>query len=205
MWQEKTLNILNALPKEDIKEVFLWAIEQIENNPKFQSAKKYWDELDEEHKNQYYEDGWWSWKYLTTWPLTPRVTKKWMKIDVKDNLYITASPLMRLWVSFWLLDKPRDLSNEDLIGNISKDAHNYNRFIKLLSITCKTQPELWELIPFVTALEPYVQWYEENWASLMQEKIRNKQLETTEKSTTHNLSVSEEDILEAKVVKNKTD
>jgi hypothetical protein len=61
-----------------------------------------------------------------------------------------------------LLEKPKNLSSEKLIKNIKKDAHNLNRYIKLLNITCKAIPELWELVPFVTALKPYAQWYEKN-------------------------------------------
>lgn len=203
MWAQEVLDIANqafdSLSDEQKKEVFLWVIEKIENNSKFQNAKKYWDDLDEEHKSQYYKDWWWSLRYMTTWPLTPRITRKWMKINVKDNLYTTASPLMRLWVSFWLLEKPKDLSNEKLVKNIKKDAHNLNRYIRLLNVTCKAIPELRELVPFVTKLKPYAQWYEENWAPLMQERIRNKQLENTEKSTTHNLSSEEENILESQI------
>ena len=204
MGSQEILDIANkafdSLSNEQKKEAFLWIIEKIENNPKFQNAKKYWDDLDEEHKNQYYKDGWWSWKYMTTWPLTPKITRKWMKIDVKDNLYTTASPLMRLWVSFWLLEKPTNLSSEKLIKNIKKDAHNLNRYIKLLNITCKAIPELRELVPFVTALKPYSQWYEKNWAPLMQERMKQKESKVSEENVAEELSASEEDILQSNVV-----
>lgn len=204
MGSQEILDIANkafdSLSNDQKKEVFLWIIEKIENNPKFQNAKKYWDDLDEEHKSQYYKDGWWSWKYMTTWPLTPKITRKWMKINVKDNLYTTASPLMRLWVSFWLLEKPKDLSNENLVKNIKKDARNLNRYIKLLNITCKAIPELWELVPFVTALKPYAQWYEKNWAPLMQERMKQKESKVSEENVAEELSASEEDILQSNVV-----
>ena len=207
MWKISTISTLawkafDTVPDEQKKAILLWAIETIENNEKFQKAKKYWDELDEEHKIQYYNDWWGSWKFLTTWPLTPKISKKWIRIDVKDNLYTSASPLMRLWVSFWLLGKPKDLEDEKLIKNIKKDAKNLNRYIKLLNITCKTIPELRELVPFVTQLEPYAKRYEKNWASLMQEKMRQDLTRQTEKSIAENLSASEENILESQIPQN---
>jgi len=205
MWKISTISTLawkafDTVPDEQKKAILLWAIETIENNEKFQKAKKYWDELDEEHKIQYYNDWWGSWKFLTTWPLTPKISKKWIRIDVKDNLYTSASPLMRLWVSFWLLGKPKDLEDEKLIKNIKKDAKNLDRYIKLLNITCKTIPELRELVPFVTQLEPYAKRYEKNWASLMQEKMRQDLARQTEKSIAENLSASEENILESQIL-----
>ena len=205
MWKISTISTLawkafDTVPDEQKKAILLWAIETIENNEKFQKAKKYWDELDEEHKIQYYNDWWGSWKFLTTWPLTPKISKKWIRIDVKDNLYTSASPLMRLWVSFWLLGKPKDLEDEKLIKNIKKDAKNLNRYIKLLNITCKNIPELRALVPFVTQLEPYAKRYEKNWASLMQEKMRQDLARQTEKSIAENLSASEENILESQIL-----
>ena len=198
-----TWKVFDAIPNEEKKEIFLWVIEKIENNPKFQNAKKYWDALDEDHKSQYYNDWWGSIKYFTTWPLTPRITKKWLKINIKDNLYTTASPLMRLWVSFWLLDKPKDLTDEKIIKNIKKDAHNINKYLKVLNFTCKTVPELREFVPFVTMVKPYAEWYESNWAPLMHDRIRNKQIEKTEESILETLYASEESILEQKVAQNK--
>lgn len=199
----KSWKLFEAIPNEEKKEMFLWVIENIENNPKFQNAKKIRDKLDEDHKSQYYKDWWGSIKYFTTWPLTPRITKRWLKINIKDNLYTTASPLMRLWVSFWLLDKPKDLTDEKLIKNIKKDAHNINKYLKVLNFTCKAIPELRELVPFVTMVKPYAEWYESNWAPLMQERIRNKQIETTEKSIAETLSASEWDVLKSEITENK--
>lgn len=189
----------DVLPNEQKKEIFLWAIEKIENNPKFQKAKKYWDNLDEEHKNQYYKDWWGSLRYFTTWPLTPRISKKWIRINVKDNIYTTASPLMRLGVSFGLLEKPKWLKDEVLIKNIKKDAKNLNRYIKLLNMTCKAIPELRELVPFVTQLKPYAKRYKENWVPLMQERMKQKLSMETEEYTAERLSASEWDILESQI------
>lgn len=105
-----------------------------------------------------------------------------------------------MWVSFWLLEKPKDLSNEKLVKNIKKDAHNLNRYIRLLNLTCKAIPELRELVPFVTKLKPYAQWYEENWVPLMQDRMRQKVSKESEENIAEVLSVSEEDILESNVV-----
>lgn len=200
--------VFDSLPNEEKKEVFLDEIEKIEADEDFKKLKKYWDVLDEDKKLKYYKD-WeiisiiWSVKY-TLQPLKP-LNIIHMKSDVKDRLYEKASPLIRLWVSFWLLDAPKKLEEKELLKNIKKDARRLRRNLWIFEKVCAVVPQLRAAFPIVKAIRPYAKRYEKNWAPLMQERIRNKQLETTEKSTTHKLSASEEDILETKVVENKAD
>ena len=212
MGWEKAVNIpgrvLNNMPQEEIKEVFLDEIEQIENDEKFQKMKEYRDRLDDKKKLKYYRE-WeiisilWSVRY-TTQPLKP-IDLFHLKADAKDRLYSKAAPLIRLWVSFWLLDAPESLPEKELLKNIKKDARRLRRNLWIFEKVCAVVPQLRVAFPFVKAIRPYAKRYEKNWAPLMQEKIRNKQLETTEKSTTHKLSASEEDILETRVVENNAD
>ena len=200
--------VFDSLPNEEKKEVFLDEIERIETDEEFKKIKKYWDVLDEDKKLKYYRD-WeiisiiWSVKY-TLQPLKP-LNIVHMKSDVKDRLYEKASPLIRLWVSFWLLDAPKKLEEKELLKNIKKDARRLRRNLWIFEKVCAVVPQLRAAFPIVKAIRPYAKRYEKNWAPLMQERIRNKQLETTEKSTTHKLSASEEDILETNVVENKAD
>ena len=168
-----------SLPEKEKKEAFLQVIDSIENSDNFQKAKKYWDELAEEDKMKYYKDWWGSWKFLTTWPLTPRINKDWIKIDLKDNMYTVMSPVMRLFVSFWILDKPKELSYEDLINNIETDAKALDRYITILEIVSIYYSELWELLEILKYLKPYAKWYKKNWAQLVQERIRDKQTNDT--------------------------
>lgn len=168
-----------SLPEKEKKEAFLQVIDSIENSDNFQKAKKYWDELAEEDKMKYYKDWWGSRKFLTTWPLTPRINKDWIKIDLKDNMYTVMSPVMRLFVSFWILDKPKDLSYEDLINNIETDAKALDRYITILEIVSIYYSELWELLEILKYLKPYAKWYKKNWAQLVQERIRDKQTNDT--------------------------
>ena len=126
-----------------------------------------------------------------------------MKSEAKDRLYLKAAPLIRLWVSFWLLDAPKLLPEKELLKNIKKDARRLRRNLWIFEKVCAVVPQLRAAFPIVKAIRPYAKWYEKNWVQLMQERIKNKQLENTEKSTTHNLSSEEEDILESDVVENK--
>lgn len=215
MWREKALNIwgkvLNTLPKDETKEIFLDEIEQIENDDNFKKMKKYRDNLDEDKKLKYYND-WevisvkWSVKWSTRWPLTPTISPTnplKIKIDVKDNLYVMASPLIRLWVSFWLLDAPKKLEEKELLKSIKKDARRLRRNLWIFEKVCAVVPQLKAAAPIVKAIRPYAKRYEKNWALLMQERIRNKQIKKAEKSIVETLSASEESILKSEVVQDK--
>ena len=196
-WKEilSTINkSFGSLPEEQKKEAFLQVVEVIENSNRFQNAKNYWDSLDEEHKLRYYTDWWGSLKFLTTWPLTPRITKQWLKIDMKDNIYTVMSPVMRLLVSFWLLDKPNELSYDDLIKNIESDAKTLENYIKILKIVSVFYPELNELLTILEYLEPYAKWYEENWTQIVQERIRDKQEKDTRDWLADTLSQWDENV-----------
>ena len=198
--------VFDSLPNEEKKEMFLDEIEQIENDENFKKMKKYWDNLDEDKKLKYYRE----WEIIsilgsvryTTQPLKP-INFLHLKSEAKDRLYSKAAPLIRLWVSFWLLDAPKLLPEKELLKNIKKDARRLRRNLWIFEKVCAVVPQLRAAFPIVKAIRPYAKWYEKNWVQLMQERIKNKQLENTEKSTTHNLSSEEEDILESDVVENK--
>lgn len=225
MWREKALNIwgkvLNTLPKDETKEIFLDEIEQIENDDNFKKMKKYRDNLDEDKKLKYYND-WevisvkWSVKWSTRWPLTPTISPTnplKIKIDVKDNLYVMASPLIRLWVSFWLLDAPKKLEEKELLKNIKKDARRLRRNLWIFEKVCAVVPQLKAAAPIVKAIRPYAKRYEKNGAPLMQERIKeqnaekareavDKQSEMAEQAIAKTLTTSEENILETNVKEN---
>ena len=199
--------VFDSMSNEEKKEVFLDEIEKIEKDEDFKKIKKYWDKLDEEKKLKYYED-WeiisvkWSVKWSTTWPLTPKVSPfnpLKVRIDVKDNLYEMASPLIRLWVSFWLIEAPKELKEKELLKNIKKDARRLRRNLWIFEKVCAVVPQLRAAFPIVKAIRPYAKWYEKHWAPLMQERIKNKKIEDTEIFTSENLSESEENVLESEI------
>lgn len=210
MWREKALNIwgkvLNTLPKEETKEVFLDEIEQIENDEKFQKMKEYRDKLDDKKKLKYYRE-WeiisilWSVRY-TTQPLKP-IDWFHLKADAKDRLYSKAAPLIRLWVSFWLLDAPESLPEKELLKNIKKDARRLRRNLWIFEKVCAVVPQLKAAGPIVKAIRPYAKRYERNWAPLMQERIRNKSIEKTEESIAETLISSEWDVLKTEIKDDK--
>lgn len=220
MWREKALNIwgkvLNTLPKEETKEVFLDEIEQIENDEKFQKMKEYYDKLDDKKKLKYYRE-WeiisvtWSVRY-TTQPLKP-IDLLHLKSDAKDRLYSQASPLIRLWVSFWLLDAPKSLPEKELLKNIKKDARRLRRNLWIFEKVCAVVPQLKAAAPIVKAIRPYAKRYEKNGAPLMQERIKEQnaekareavdnQSEMAEQAIAQTLTTSEENILETNVKEN---
>ena len=60
------------------------------------------------------------------------------------------------------------------------------------------------LYPVIQKLLPYAEWYEEHWAALIQERIKNKKSISVEKSVTTDLSSVEQDIVKTEVLeKNK--
>ena len=221
MWREKALNIwgrvLNTLPKEETKEVFLDEIEQIENDEKFQKMKGYWDKLDEKAKLRYYRE-WeivsvgWSVRY-TTKPLRP-IDLLHLKADAKNKLWETAAPVVRLWVSFWLLDAPEWLPEKELLKNVKKDARRLRRNLWIFEKVCAVVPQLKAAGPIVKAIRPYAKRYEKNGAPLMQERIKEKnaekareamenQSEMAEQAIVKTLTTSEENVLETNVKEKK--
>jgi len=207
--------VFDSLPEEEKKEVFLNTIESIENNQNFQKLKKYRDELDEDKKLQYYNK-WeiisvkWSIKYSTRpWikPIKPLLNPlnigSMVKENMKEEAYETASPLMRVWVSFWLLNPPKKLEEKKLLKNIEKDARRLRRNLWIFEKVCYIVPQLKAAAPIVKALKPYAKWYEKEWASLMQERIRQNLSKETAKDVASVLSSVEEDIVKTEVQETK--
>lgn len=210
MWREKAVNIagkvINTMPQDEIKETFLDEIEQVENDEKFQKLKKYWDNLDDKKKLKYYREWeivsiWWSVRY-TTKPLKP-IDLLHLKSDAKNKLWETAAPVVRLWVSFWLLDAPESLPEKELLKNIKKDARRLRRNLWIFEKVCAVVPQLKAASPIVKAIRPYAKRYEKNWAPLMQERIRNKSIEKTEESIAETLTSSESGVLKSEITEKK--
>ncbi len=207
-WEENVLGawnmvneVFDTLSEEEKKELFLNTIETIEQDEDFQNLKKYRDNMDEDKKLKYYYEGNisgvnWSAKWYTTWPLTPKFSKNSLKIriDVKDNIYTMASPLMRLWVSFWLLDAPKSLPEKELLKNIKKDARRLRKNLWIFEKVCAVVPQLKATYPFIKMVRPYAKRYEKYWVKLMQDRVKQKMLETTEKNIATALTSQEENI-----------
>lgn len=207
MWREKAVNIagkvINTMPQEEIKETFLDEIEQIENDENFQKMKEHWDKLDEKQKLSTYKKWemisiWWSFRHVNE-QLKP-IDLLHLKSDAKNKLWTTAAPVVRLWVSFWLLDAPKWLPEKELLKNIKKDARRLRRNLWIFQKVCAVVPQLKAAAPIVKAIRPYAKRYEKNWAPLMQERIKNKNIEKTEEAIAETLSSSESDVLKSEIM-----
>ena len=174
--------VFDALSEEEKKEAFLSSIEEIENSEDFQKLKKYRDRLDEDEKLKYYRD-WdiirliWSAKHVKE--INRPINLFHIKKEARDRVYELASPLIRIWVSFWLLDAPNKVSEKELLNNVKKDASRLRRNLAIFEKVCATVPQLRVAFPIIKAIRPYAKWYEKEGSPLMQERIKNKKIEKT--------------------------
>ena len=102
-----------------------------------------------------------------------------IKEEARDRVYELASPLIRIWVSFWLLDAPNKVSEKELLNNVKRDASRLRRNLAIFEKVCATVPQLNTAYPIIKAIKPYAKWYEKEWVPLMQERIKNKNIEKT--------------------------
>lgn len=179
---EMSDKVFDSLSESEKKDIFLNTIEEIEQNEDFQKLRKYRDRLDEDEKVKYYRD-WdiirllWAAKHVRkiNKPLNPFH----MKEEARDRGYEVASPLIRLWVSFWLLDAPEAIKEREILNNVKKDASRLKRDLVIFEKVCAAVPQLNTAYPIIKAIKPYAKWYEKEWVPLMQERIKNKNIEKT--------------------------
>lgn len=221
----------DALPEKEKERVFLSTIDEIKMSKDFQNFEQWWKKQSVWKKKKYYND-WevisveWSINYATKAPWTldvslnpfkkPKVrwlpdislnpfkrSKTKIKEWIETSLYEQFPWLMRLWVSFGLLKRPWTLSEKTLLKNIATDAHTLATNLWIFKKVCAVVPQLMALYPIIQKLLPYAQWYEKKWASLMQEKIKNKESSKLETSVASDLSAVEQDIVKSEIVSNE--
>jgi len=186
--------VFDSLSDEEKVKMFLGTIEEIEQNEDFQKLKKYRDRLDEDEKVKYYRD-WdvirliWAVKHVRkiNKPINPFHMK-----ETRDRGYEVASPLIRLWVSFWLLDAPVTIKEREILNNVKKDASRLRRDLVIFEKVCAAVPQLNTAYPIIKAIKPYAKWYEKEWVPLMQERIRNRNIRETKNKLVDVLSDTEE-------------
>lgn len=228
---EKEKQKFDSLTETEKEQKFLSVIDEIKMSQDFQNFESWWNKQSWRKKMQYYKD-WevisvkWSLNYAKKAPGTldvslnplkrPKVRGlpnpslnpfknpiKNIEQSVETSIYEQCPWLMRLWVSFWLLKKPRMLPEKTLLKNIATDAHTLNKNLWIFKKVCSVVPQLMILAPLIQKLLPYTEWYEKKWAPLMQERIKDKETKKAEESTTYSLSHVEQSIVKADVEKNK--
>lgn len=220
----------DSLSETEKEKVFLSTIDDIKMSQDFLNFEKWWNKQSFTKKMKYYKN-WevisveWSVNYASKAPWTldvslnpfkkPKVrwlpdislnpfkrSKTKIKEWIETSVYEQFPRLMRLWVSFWLLKKPLMLSEKTLLKNIATDAHTLRQNLWIFKKVCAVVPQLMALYPIIQKLLPYAEWYEKHWATLMQEKIKNKKSVSLEKSVSTDLYSVEEDIVKTDVLDN---
>lgn len=227
---DKEKQKFDSLSEAEKEQKFLSTIDEIKMSQDFQNFEKWRNRQSVKKKMQYYKD--WeaisvkgSINYASKAPgtldvsLNPlkRPKVRWLpnpslnpfknpvkniEQSVETSVYEQFPWLMRLWVSFWLLKKPRILPEKTLLKNIATDAHTLNQNLWIFKKVCSVVPQLMALYPIIQKLLPYTEWYEKNWASLIQERIKNKETKKAEESTTYSLSHVEQSIVKSEIENN---
>lgn len=211
---DKVGSVVNVMPQDNIKETISSELDTLEQDKNFQKVKEYWDVLDEDKKMELYN----LWEGITVIWSTRLATKLAKPIDIlhlkkasKEKKYEMASPLIRIGVHFWLLDAPKQLSEQKLLKNVKKDAKDLKRNLWIFEKVCRVVPQLKAAQPFVSVARKYAKWYKNNWVPLMQERIKEKRAEKakekivqqSEQAIVKILTTSEENVLETNVKEKK--
>ena len=190
-------NVLERSDKNEVQETISSELEALEQDPKFKKVKEYWDVLDENEKMKLYN----LWEGITVVWSSRLVTELAKPIDIlhlkkasKEKKYKMASPLLRIGVHFWLLDAPKQLSEEKLLKNIKKDAKDLKRNLWIFEKVCRFVPQLKAAQWFVSVARKYAKLYKNDVVPLMQERIREKNAEKAREAIANNSAQAEEDI-----------
>ena len=171
--------VFDSLSEKDKEKFILSELRQIENDKDFQKIKRMWDKLDDDRKNKTYIKWniitlYWSSKLCAEWILPSLLWP--LSLLFKNNRLRALAPVIRVLVHVWLLDAPKQLWQEELMKNIQDDADNLERNLEIFWKVSKVipHPALQIASKIVSILIPYAEWYKENWASLMQDRVKNQ-------------------------------
>ena len=226
LFENMTTDKFNALSEKEKESTFLQFIEDLKHNPDLKLLKDQRKWLWPKEKLKYYNSGEiisvsWSLHHIaaSVWPapdpskvidavkhpLNPfkvtKAAKSWISTP-KTQINETMAPLFRMWVSFWILEKPFFLKESDYIWNIWKDARLFKQNLWIFEKVCKNVPQLRLVRPIVKKIEPYADRYSEKWAAIMQEKLKRTQWKLFEKRTRRDLTKVELDVEKKSIEKN---
>ncbi len=168
-YKKDILNLENNIVNQEKVEKLLSSLKWNESFKKFSNI---WDSFSDKEKLDVYND--WAYMFKITWgvrrnvnlinpiksPFRSPLIRAFQKGSIKEQMtkdsFYVMSAATRSFVHFWLLSKPNDLTQEDLIKNIKKDWKNVNMTMNVLEKTAMIVPQLRPVLPVIKTIKPIV-------------------------------------------------
>ncbi len=165
----KNININQEQSKNLVKN----SLDGIKNNSLFQDFSNTWNSFSESEKEEIYKNG--DYAFTMTWsmkrnmkimnpisspfrsPLVRLFQKDSLKQQLSKDSFETMSAGIRVMVHLWLLKKPNNIANEDLMENIKKDAKNIKNKLWILEKAAMVIPQLRPALPVIQKIKPLLE------------------------------------------------
>lgn len=147
-------------------------LDSLNSNQSFQDFAKIWDEFDDKQKQDIYKDGEYVFGFTGSFqrslklinPIKSPFRSPMVRIFQKDNFkdqfkqdfFEVFSGAIRIFIHLWLLKKPDNLSNQDIIRNIQKDSQNIKAKIWMIEKAAMIIPQLRPVLPTIQKIKPIV-------------------------------------------------
>ncbi len=147
-------------------------LDSLNSNQSFQDFARIWDEFDDKQKQDIYKDGEYVFGFTGSFqrslklinPIKSPFRSPMVRIFQKDNFkdqfkqdfFEVFSGAIRIFIHLWLLNKPDNLSNQDVIRNIQKDSQNIKAKIWMIEKAAMIIPQLRPVLPTIQKIKPIV-------------------------------------------------
>ena len=168
-------------------------IEEVEENKEIGTLQRVWNSMTEKQKHKLYKKGAINFTHVITNGCTIyQVSSSAINafINTKNNWAKNAAKYAfleqipcRFMVELGIFNKPEELSDEQLIKDVKKDAKNYNLYLWIAETACTLIPDAQAAVPFIAMARKYTKWYEEHWTEVMAAKLREKKEEKIKEET----------------------
>ena len=189
IWKATT----KAFDKMDNDEKIEWfndLIDDLEDSDSIKWLQDKWNTMTDEQKLELYKRQAvnvsyalknWSWIYqlFKTINSYRKNKKKNWKQNALNFTFLEKIPC-RFLIQLWVLEKPKEVTNEQLFEDTKKDAKHFNRFLSLCNTVCACIPEARSAVPFITMAKHYTKWYEKEWTKALTARLEKQQEIKTE-------------------------
>jgi hypothetical protein len=147
-------------------------LDDLQSNTYFQDFAKIWNEFDDKQKQDIYKDGDYAFSFNGSfqrnlkllnpiqWPFRNPMVRIFQKDSFKDqfkqDFFEVFSVAIRIFIHLGLLQKPDNLSDQDLIRNIQKDSQNIKAKIWMIEKAAMIIPQLRPALPTIQKIKPIV-------------------------------------------------
>ena len=195
---ETTQKVFDKIDDKEKKEGFRSLIDDIEQNDQIKKLKDTWDSMTEKQKRKLYKRD-----AITLWSFIRRGTPAFTVIDYtyhwvvnyKNNWWKNAAKYAlletlpcRFLVELGILKKPEDLTDEQLIKDVKKDAKNMNLYLWVAETACVVIPDAQAAVPFIQMLRHYTKWYEKHGTEVMIDKLNEEKKSAITEKTSNELA-----------------